>query len=89
MHPWAALWQMKAPRIRKPKAEWGVVTTAVEGKADKYFLRENGTAVAYTICCDCGLVHLEEYKPMGKYIRVRVWREEDKTKEQRKRKKVK
>ena len=73
----------------KPKAQWGKIEHVTEGKPHRYYLRPNGTAVAYTICCDCGLTHLEEFTPRKKYIRVRVWREEEFTQKQRRRKKVK
>lgn len=74
-------------KSRKPEAEFGPVATAKEGVPDKYWFREDGTAVSYTICCDCGLVHLEEFKPMKRYLRVRVWRDEERTKWWRKRRK--
>lgn len=73
---------------RKPKAEFGKLEQAIEGKAHRYHLREDGTAVAYTVCCDCGLTHLEEFKPMKKYLRVRVWRDEQRTTEQRRKRQV-
>jgi histidyl-tRNA synthetase len=73
----------------KPKAQWGKVEQVREGKSHRYYLRPDGTAVAYTICCDCGLTHLEEFKPEKRYIRVKVWREEELTQKQRNRKKVK
>jgi hypothetical protein len=74
---------------KKPLADFGKIEQAQEGKAHRYHLREDGTAVAYTICCSCLLVHLEEFKPMKKYIRVRVWREEEMTQKLRRRRKKK
>jgi hypothetical protein len=60
----------------KPKAVVGKVEQAQEGKTHRYFRRKNGTAVAYTICCDCGLTHLETFTPRKRYIAVKVWRDE-------------
>jgi hypothetical protein len=70
---------------KKPQADLGKIEQAIDGKAHRYHLREDGTAVAYTICCSCNLVHLEEFKPMKTYIRVRVWREDGMTEKLRKR----
>jgi hypothetical protein len=63
----------------KPKAKFGKVEQAVEGQAHKYHTRKNGTTVVYTVCCDCGLVHLEEFVQKPKYLRVRVWRDDQRT----------
>lgn len=67
----------------KPKAAFGRVEQAIEGKAHKYHLRKDGTCVVYTMCCDCHLIHLEEFKMTKSYLRVRVWRDEEKTKKHR------
>ena len=73
------------PKIsKKPRANFGKVEQVKEGVPHKYNLRPDGTAVAYTICCDCGLTHLEEFTPRKSYIRVRVWREDERTEHQRK-----
>lgn len=75
--------------MAKPKAQFGKPIQVSDGEIHRYPLRADGSAVSYTICCDCGLTHLEEFIPRKNYIRVRVWRDEDRTKEQRKRKRKK
>jgi hypothetical protein len=59
--------------VRHPKA----------GEVVKVYWRKSRTAIEYTACCDCGLVHLMAYEPRKTYLRVRAWRAEDKTKEMR------
>lgn len=46
------------------------------GEPIKYHLRKGGSAYVRTVCCDCGLVHLEEFTPRKAYIRVRAWRDD-------------
>lgn len=63
----------------KPKVNLGKIEQVYDGKPVKYYRRNNGSAVLYTICCHCQLVHLEELTPRKDYIRARVWRDEEKT----------
>lgn len=73
-----------------PKANggWNGKTQQIyDGVVHRYSRRKDGTAVIYTVCCDCGLTHLEEFLPKRGYIRVRVWREEAITREVRRRRK--
>jgi hypothetical protein len=66
-----------------PKAKHGKITQVLDGEVHRYSLRKGGSAVLYTVCCDCGLTHLEEFTPRKGYIKVRVWRDEARTKAQR------
>jgi hypothetical protein len=70
----------------EPKAVIGRIEHVKPGQPIKYYRRKNGTAVVFTVCCDCALTHLEEFTPRKNYIRVRVWRDDEKTKKFRKRK---
>lgn len=70
----------------KPKANFGKPIQVHDGEAHRYLLRKDGRNISYTVCCDCGLTHLEEYTPRKGYIRVRVWRDDDRTAEMRRRK---
>jgi hypothetical protein len=72
----------------KPKALVGKIEQAHEGKRHRYYLRKNGSFVGYTICCDCGLTHLEEIKIRKQYLSVRVWRDEKLTQKHRGKRKV-
>lgn len=74
---------------KRPKADFGKVVQVKDGETHRYHLRKDGRCISYTVCCDCGLTHLEEFAPRKNYIKVRVWRDEDKTAEMRKRKKAK
>ena len=56
------------------------------GEPVRYAMRKNGSALVKTVCCDCKLVHLEEFTPRKTYIRVRVWRDDKLTETLRKRK---
>lgn len=67
----------------KPKALVGKIEHAVEGKRHRYHLRADGRFVGYTICCDCGLTHLEEISVRKRYLSVRVWRDEKLTRKHR------
>jgi len=58
------------------------------GEIHRYYLRKNRTAIVFTVCCDCGLTHMEEFLPRSTYIRVRVWRDEEGTKANRGKRKV-
>ena len=58
------------------------------GEIHRYYKRKSGACIVFTVCCDCGLTHLEEFVPRNTYIRVRVWRDEKKTKENRGKRKV-
>lgn len=75
--------------MEKPNAKVGKVEHVTPGKPVKYYLRKDGTAVVFTVCCDCSLTHLEEFTPKKTYIRVRVWRDDEKTKKFRKEKRRK
>lgn len=39
----------------------------------------------YRACCDCGLVHREEYRVRNGKIQYRVWRDRDETRIERRR----
>ena len=67
----------------KPKAVVGIIEQAKEGTRHRYHLRKGGKFVGYTICCDCGLTHLEEISIKKRYLSVRVWRDEKLTKKHR------
>lgn len=68
----------------KPKVWFGKIQQVYDGKPVKYYYRKNRTAVEYSICCDCGLVHLVEYKPLKSCLVIRAWRDEERTKWRRK-----
>ena len=72
----------------KPKAKFGKTEQAIEGKPHRYYSRKSGETVVYTVCCDCKLVHLEEFTPRKGYIKVRVWRDDQRTQRLRKGKRV-
>ena len=59
------------------------------GEPIRYYKRKDGSAVIITRCCDCSLVHVEQLKPTARYIMVRVWRDEKRTQESRRRKRPK
>jgi len=73
----------------KPKADFGKPVQVRDGEVHRYHIRKDGRAISYTICCDCGLTHLEEFVPKKTYIKVRVWRDDVRTAEMRRRKKKK
>jgi hypothetical protein len=74
--------------MKKPKAKFGPIMQVKNGKSYKIWLGKNGSTKEYDICCDCGLVHLTEYKPKKDHIKLTVWRDDKRTKQQRKRKQV-
>lgn len=39
----------------------------------------------YRACCDCGLVHREEYRVRNGKVQYRVWRDPEETKAERRR----
>lgn len=43
------------------------------------------TRVYYRACCDCGLVHKEQYRLKGGKLQYRVWRDKDETQKERRR----
>lgn len=67
-----------------PIANFGKLVQVQEGKIERYYQRKDGKCVVFTVCCDCGLTHLEEFLPKKGYIRVRVWRDDTRTKEMHK-----
>jgi len=72
--------------MKKPKVRYsGKLVQVIDGEAYKWYERTNGTYVEVSVCCDCKLVHIIEMKPNDGYIRVKVWRDDEKTKELRKR----
>jgi hypothetical protein len=72
--------------MQPPKTVFPKRTVQIyDGVIHRYHTRRNGAAVVHTVCCDCGLVHVEEFLPKNGYIRVRVWRDDKHTKEVRKR----
>ena len=50
-----------------------------DGVPHKYYLNKDGIARLYTKCCDCGLIHYKEFKPINNYIEVKVWRDDERT----------
>lgn len=58
---------------------------AMPGKVIRQYWRKNGSAVELAACCDCGLVHTMQYTPRKRYIAIRAWRNEEVTKQLRKR----
>ena len=50
------------------------------GEALKVYFRQNGEAIQLEACCDCHLIHLNSYKPAKRYLSIRSWRDEDRTK---------
>jgi hypothetical protein len=73
--------------MKRPKVNFSNIFQVVDGKAYRWYKRVDGTYVEASVCCDCKLVHIMEIKPNKTYARVKVWRDEKKTKELRKRKK--
>jgi hypothetical protein len=69
-----------------PKASFGTPVQVLDGEIHRYHVRKDGRYIGFTVCCDCSLVHLEEFTPRKGYIKVRVWRDYKRTKEMRKRK---
>ena len=57
------------------------------GEPLRVALRKDRTAVIITRCCDCGLTHVEQVKPTARYVVFRVWRDEKRTEQCRKRRK--
>ena len=47
-----------------------------DGELVRHRWRNDGSAVVYTKCCGCGLVHLEWFKPKKAYLAHRAWRRE-------------
>jgi hypothetical protein len=70
----------------KPEAQFGKIKQVYDGQTHRYYTRRDGTAVVFTVCCSCKLVHLEQYLPRKTYIRVRAWRDDKRTAILRKRK---
>ena len=58
---------------------FGKIEQVTNGKAVRYYRQKDGRALAYEICCDCSLTHAVEIIPRKNYIRMRVWRDEEKT----------
>ena len=73
----------------KPTASFGRPVQISDGETHRYHVRKDGRSITYTVCCDCNLVHLEEFTPRKGYIKVRVWRDDVKTAELRKKKRAK
>lgn len=71
----------------KPKIHYSATTQVKEGKPYRWYKRKNGTYVEASVCCDCLLVHIVQLTPTKRYLNVRVWREDLKTEELRKKKK--
>lgn len=70
-------------RREKPNAKLGKITQVDEGVALRYHRRKDGSVVMHTICCDCCLVHLEQYIVNKNYISVKVWRVDNATRKLR------
>jgi hypothetical protein len=74
--------------MKKPRVGYsGKLVQVVDGNPYKWYERKNGTYVEVSVCCDCQLVHIIEMKPNDGYIRVKVWRDDEKTKELREKRK--
>lgn len=71
-----------------PKAKVGKIEQLSDGQVSRMWKRKDGRVVTYTICCDCGLTHLEELVDRGRYFRLRVWRDDRLTKRHRGRRRV-
>lgn len=54
-----------------------------DGEIHRYYKRKNGACIVVTICCDCGLTHVQEFIPKKRYVRVRVWRDDKRTEHER------
>jgi hypothetical protein len=67
----------------KPKINYSKLVQVDEGKPYRWYKRKNGTYVEASVCCDCSLTHIVQLTPTKKYLNVRVWREDIKTKELR------
>ncbi len=68
--------------MQQPKlAKVGKVQQVLDGKTYRIHKRKNGSFVTYTICCDCGLTHLEEFKVRKNFISAKAWRVEKMTKQ--------
>jgi hypothetical protein len=74
---------MKQPQIKIDK-----VVHVENGKAYYWKARKDGTFVEASVCCDCSLVHVLQYKPGKAAMRVKVWRDDKLTNKYRKGKKV-
>jgi hypothetical protein len=73
--------------MEKPKINFSKLVQVSEGKPYRWYKRNDGTFVEASVCCDCNLVHIVQLTPAKRYLTVRVWREDTKTKELRKRRK--
>jgi hypothetical protein len=71
---------MHKPKDPQQSKRWIQV---IDGKPDRWHKRKDGTAVYYTVCCDCGLTHKEEIRNKNKYFLIRVWRDDALTKDHR------
>jgi hypothetical protein len=65
-----------------PKVNIKGVIHVNDGQSVRYYLTD-GMATEMIKCCDCGLVHIEEFTPYKKFIQVRSWRDEETTKRER------
>ena len=65
--------------MKKPNIQFGKIEHVKDGKAYYWAQRSDGTFVESSICCDCDLVHTIEMKPVKGRMRVKVWREDEKT----------
>ena len=75
---------MKEP---KPAVKVSSVEQVIDGKPYYYRLDKDGKVTELSMCCDCQLVHLLEFKPSSRGLRVRAWREDELTAKYRKKKK--
>jgi len=74
-----------ASKRLKPEARVGKIEQIEDGISYRYHRRKDGSVVVHTICCDCCLVHLEEYTVNKRYLTVKVWRDDEATAKLRKR----
>lgn len=58
---------------------FGTIYHVTDGETLRYHTRKDGRSLSYEICCDCCLAHRVEMLPRKNYIRVRVWRDDEKT----------
>lgn len=70
---------MKAPRPKKRRAQYDISQT-YDG-----FWRTPPLRHFYRACCDCGLVHREEFRIRDGRVQYRVWRDEGETELERRR----
>jgi hypothetical protein len=80
---------MASRKTKCPDLKPGRVEQVIDGKPYHYRLGKDGAAREISICCDCALVHIMEFRPKAKSIQVTVWRHDELTDKFRKKAKKK